>query len=178
MAKGSEDLDSLWPHVYEELRRMARARMRSERRGHTLDPTGLVHEVYLRFQRQGNAAWTDRRQFFAHARVAMRRILIEYARERNALIRWGHQKRVTLETAALPEIEPKKIDILTVDEALSRISESSLVELVELRFFCGLTVEEIADLLGESKSAVEIRWRVAKGLLVTLISGGKDGKND
>ena len=151
--------------------------MQSERRGHTLDPTGLVHEVYLRFQRQGNTAWNDRAQFFAYARVAMRRILIEYARERNALIRWGHQERVTLQTAALLKVQPKKIDILSVDQALSRIPDPSLVQLVELRFFCGLTVEEVADLLGESKSAVEKRWRIAKGLLITLILG-EDEKND
>lgn len=177
MANAPEDLDSLWPQVYDELRRIARARMRSERQGHTLNPTGLVNEVYVRFRRQG-ITWANRREFLAYARVAMRRILIEYARERNALSRGGDRQRVTLTTANLPEVQPQRIEILAVDEALSRITNPRTVELIELRFFCGFTIDEVADLWGEHKSKVRAQWQAAKGLLITLISGKKDRQND
>src|SRR4051812_48280915 len=95
-------LDQIWPEVYDELRQKAHLRMRRERRNHTLDPTGLVHEVYLRFEKQGSPPWKDQREFLAYAGVAMRRILIEHARGVRAKHRWGTKKQVTLETAALP----------------------------------------------------------------------------
>ena len=158
--------DQMLPLVYDELRRLARARLRAERPGHTLQPTALVHEAYLRLVGSGEVAWQSRAHFFGAAAEAMRRILIERARRVRRIKRGGDQQRVDLDeqvAAAAPPVE----DLLAVDEALARLEardlQMSLV--VKLRYFAGMSVEEVADALGTSTRTVNRLWTAAKAWL-------------
>src|SRR5688572_8342479 len=136
--------------VYDELRRMARGYLAGERRDHTLQPTALVHETYLRLVDENAVAWEDRRHFFAIAATTMRRILVDYARGQRREKRGGDRARVSLESMAeLPATE-RAAEVIAVDEALERLaSEDQLkASVVELRFFAGLTNDEAAAILG------------------------------
>ena len=155
--------DRLLPVVYQELRRRAAQRLRHERRGHTLQPTDLVHETFLRLCEQ-NAAWQNREQFFAMASHLMRRILVDHARRRSAAKRGG-DRRVTLATpVAADQFEP---DLLDLDAALDELArlDPPQAQLVELRYFGGLSIEEAARVMQISTATVSREWATAKAWL-------------
>jgi RNA polymerase sigma factor (TIGR02999 family) len=157
-------LDRLLPLVYDELRVIASSQLRREASGHTLDPTALVHEAFLRLvdQREG---FKNRGHFFGVAAQAMRRILVDYARRRRALKRDGGV-RVTLTEGAGPDTGAAE-QVLAVDEALGRLEQMDprLARVVELRFFAGLSVEETALALGISSATVKRDWAAARAWL-------------
>lgn len=166
-------LDLLLPVIYTELRRIASRQLRRERPDHTLAPTALVHELYMRLVDQRRATWQHRAQFFGVAAQLMRRILVDHARERRAGKRGGSATRVSLE-AALKESELPAgtqdqaiIDVLAIDEALERLSaiDPEQARIIELRFFAGLTVEETAHVLNRSPRTIKREWRLAKAWL-------------
>ena len=158
--------DRLMPLVYAELRRRAAACLRRERPGHTLQPTALVNEAYMRLVNQDRAAWKNRAQFFAVAACLMRRILVDHARAARMAKRPGRLVRVTLDThhATVPA---RDIDVLALDEALTRLAtfDRRKTAVAELRFFSGLTTEETAHVLGISVATVEREWQAARAWL-------------
>jgi RNA polymerase sigma factor (TIGR02999 family) len=158
--------ESLFPLVYEELRRIAHRHLARERLGHTLDTTSLVHEAYLKLVDQTRADWTDRSHFFAVASNAMRRILVDYARRYRADKRGGAPRRVSL-TDAMLVAEQRADTLLAVDEALTELAQidGRLSRVVECRFFAGLTEEETAEVLGVTARTVRRDWTKAKGWL-------------
>jgi RNA polymerase sigma factor (TIGR02999 family) len=160
-----EAMDRLYPLVYEQLRRIAHRRMRAERPGHTLGTTGLVHETYLRLVDQTRVEWHDRAQFYALAARAMRRVLVDYARRYRALQRGGGLRRVPLtDDAALTE---QGESLLALDEALERLAalNGRLSQVVECRYFAGLTEDETAEALGVTTRTVQRDWAKARGWL-------------
>ena len=155
------------PVVYAECRRVAAQQLRKEHRDHTLDPTALVHELYLRLVDQRRATWANRAQFFGIAAQLMRRVLVDYARARHAHKRGGSATFVSLAAAADTPDESRVADVLAIDEALERLAafDPEQVRIIELRFFAGLTVEETARLVGRSPRTVKREWRLAKAWL-------------
>lgn len=170
-AGDKETLDRLLPLVYEQLRRVASVHLATEREGHTLDTTALVHETYLKLVDQTRAEWSDRAQFFAVASIAMRRILVDHARKRAALKRGGDRKRVPLDAANL-SVEDRAHTLIELDQALTRLAgiDERMSRVVECRFFGGMTEEETAEALGVSARTVRSDWATAKGLLYLELS--------
>jgi len=159
--------ERLLPLVYEELRKLAAARLAHEKPGQTLQATALVHEAFLRLVGPADAepqSWRSRKYFFAAAAEAMRRILVEKARSKGRRKRGGQRKRVDLEAAATLTDSPPSLDLLALDEALSKlaINEPAKAELVKLRFFCGLTMAEAAAALDVSLATAERYWTFAR----------------
>jgi RNA polymerase sigma-70 factor, ECF subfamily len=171
-----EALERLLPLVYEECRRIASGQLRDERAGHTLNPTALVHELYLRLVDQRRATWQNRAQFFSVAARMMRRILVDHARARNAQKRDGARVCVTLAEAITSEPGGDLVDLLALDEALDRLGsyDPDQRNLVELRFFAGLTVEETAHVLGRSPRTVKREWQLARAWLFRELSERRD----
>lgn len=165
-----EAAEQLLPLVYEELRRIAARQLRQERGAHTLQATAIVHEAYLRLIGQEGLQWPSRAHFFAFAAHLIRRILVDYARTRNRAKRSGQYDRVTLAEVADLALE-KSPDLVALDEALSSLEkvDPRKATVVELRFFAGLTLEEIADQLGISQETVGREWRRAKAWLYTAL---------
>ncbi len=166
-------LDRLLTVVYAELRRIARNQMRREREGHTLQPTALVHEAFLRLVNQDAAALQNRAQFFGVAAQLMRRLLVDHARRRRAAKR---AIPITLNealfqpgSAAVPYEE-----ILAVDQALGRLArlDARQASVVEMRYFGGLSVEETAEILGVAERTVKLDWAMAKGWMKSQLSAG------
>lgn len=157
--------DRLIRAIYDELHRMAAGRMRGEREDHTLQPTALVNEAYLRLARDSRQ-WQSRGHFFAAAAEAMRRILIEHARQRNADKRGGRRERVTLADVAA-DTPMGDVDLLELDEALRTLQQDDprVAAVVNLRFFAGLSVQETAKLLETSPATVKRDWTYAKAWL-------------
>ncbi len=155
------------PLVYEELHRLADRHFRRERAGHTLQPTALVHEAYVRLIDQRRVTWKNRGHFFAVAAQMMRRILIDYARGRKADKRGGGEERVTLDDGLGSEAPGPDVDVLALDGALSRLKtlDATQAQIVELRFFAGLTIEETADVLETSPASVKREFRSARAWL-------------
>lgn len=170
---GNRDAESvLVPLVYQELRRRARKYLRFERPDHTLQPTALVHEAYLKLKNQGRVSWQNRDHFYKVAARVMRRILIDHAREVKASKRGGSHYKVPIE----PDIalaEENNRDVLAIDEALKRLEceNPRHAQVVELRFFGGFTEEEIASILGLSVRTVKRDWRVARAWLYAELHG-------
>ena len=159
-------LDRLMPLVYRELRYLARRKMRAERPGHSLQATDVVNEAYLRLVHQQNAGWRHRAQFFAVAARLMRRILIDRARRRQYQKRGGPAVHVALDDAAI--VSPARADeLVALDAALQRLEQhdSRKSAVVELRYFGGLTTEEIAEHLGVAPITVKRDWSLAKAWL-------------
>jgi RNA polymerase sigma-70 factor (ECF subfamily) len=160
------------PLVYQELRRRAAAYLRRERRGHTLQPTALVHEAYLKLVDQKRAVWQNRAQFFGVASQMMRRLLVDRARARRMAKRSGRWARVTLDDAqrATPPVD---VDVLDLDAALSRLSafDPRKSQLAELRFFSGLSLEEAGKVLGVSIATAERDWQAARAWLFKELGG-------
>lgn len=154
--------EQLVPIVYEELRRLAQHYMRGERAGHTLQATALVNEVYVRLAGIDGMRWRDRAHFFAMAATLMRRVLVDYARQRGREKRGAGVAITTLdEHVAAPQ---SSVDIVTLDDALARLAAADPQQgrVVELRFFAGLTVEETAEVLGISPATVKRDWATAR----------------
>jgi len=173
LTAGNKDaLGKLIPLVYRELRLMAARYLRAERVGHTLQPTALVHEVYLRLVSQEHADWKDRAHFFGVAAQLMRRILVDYARARAAAKRSGTPVRLDIEGWEPGGRELKVEEILAVDEALDRLAEldPQQTRVVELRYFAGLTVVETAEATGVSRSTVQRDWIMANAWLRSELS--------
>jgi RNA polymerase sigma factor (TIGR02999 family) len=164
--------DRMLPIVYAELRRLAASYLRRERPGHTLQPTALVHEAYVRLIDQRQVDWSNRAQFMGLAAVMMRRILVNHARDRAAEKRGGGAEHVPL-TLAGEGIGAIKVDVLELHDALTRLSESDprKGQIVELKFFGGLTTDEIADALSVSTATVERDWKFARAWLYRAVGG-------
>ncbi len=163
--------EELLPLVYDELRGLARARLAKEPPGQTLQPTALVHEAYLRLIGENAPDWNSRGHFFAAAALAMRRILVEQARRKGRLRRGGGRGRVNIEDVDLG-LEPPGDDIVAIDEALRRLeaSDPRKGQIVNLRYFAGMTEQETADALGISVSTVEREWRFCRRWLYTQLT--------
>jgi RNA polymerase sigma factor (TIGR02999 family) len=157
----------LLPLVYEELRELAGHRMRGESPDHTLEPTALVHEAYIRLVGKEDPGWQNRGHFFAAAAEAMRRILIESARRKGRLRHGGAQERVDLTGAMFAAVGGNGFDLIALDEALSKLGREDAVkaELVKLRFFAGLSVEEAAAVLRVSRATADRWWSYARAFL-------------
>jgi RNA polymerase sigma factor (TIGR02999 family) len=195
MADGNDDLTALlraWTAgdleardlamalMYRELRRRAAAHLRRERAGHTLQPTALVHEAYLRLVEQRGVVWQNRAQFLAVVSQMMRRILVDHARARLAAKRSGRWARVTLGIAEHAPIASHQIDLLDLDAALTRLAtfDARKSRIAELRFFGGLSLEEMGQALDVSPKTVERDWQAARAWLfktLTTDQASRDG---
>ena len=177
-AWGKGDLEAreqLMPLVYGELRRRAAAYLNRERKDHTLQPTALVHEAYLRLIGQERVVWQNRAHFYGVAAQTMRRILVDHARGHQRDKRFGGAVRVALDD--MPGIEqPRDCEMLLLDQALGELTalDSRLAQIVELRYFAGLSEKEIASVLAVSRSTVTREWVVAKGWLFRRITTGQN----
>jgi RNA polymerase sigma-70 factor, ECF subfamily len=162
-------LDRLYEQVYGELRQMAASGMRKERSGHTLQPTALVNEAFMRLNPSGGA-WENRRHFFGAAAQAMRRILVDHARQKYAEKRGAGLERITLTDLDVSAPE-ENLDVLAVNEALNQLAEEDprLSEVVNLRFFAGMSIEDTARALDLSPATVKRDWVFARAWLVEHI---------
>lgn len=161
-----ESADVLLSLVYDELRKIARQYLRKERSDHTLQPTALVHEAYMKLIDISDVSWQDRAHFFAVASNVMRHILVDHARARQTEKRGGEARRIALEDAVQLSDE-RDIDLLALDEAMKQLAEFDAQQsrIVELRFFGGLTIEETAHVIGISPATVKREWTMAKAWL-------------
>ena len=180
-AGDSSAADALLPLVYDELRRAAGHLMGAERPDHTLAPTALVHEAYLKLVDQTRVEWQSRAHFFAVAAQAIRRILVDHARQKRSLKRGGGHTRLSLDERLIASFEDS-IDTLALDEALRRLADTHPrhARIVEARFFGGLSIADTAAVLDISTATVEREWRYARAALFTMLSDetkpdGKDG---
>jgi RNA polymerase sigma factor (TIGR02999 family) len=166
---GAAELLSL---VYEELRKLAAHRLAHESPGHTLQPTALVHEAYLRLVGDGEVSWEGRGHFFAAAAESMRRILVEHARKRGRVKRGGGRHRVPIDVVDVAA-EPESLDLVALDEALRRMEEQDprMHQIVMLRFFAGLSVEDAGQALGISARTVKREWSCARAWLFKTLHG-------
>jgi RNA polymerase sigma factor (TIGR02999 family) len=164
-------LDEMLPLVYQELRRIAVNRLRQELPNHTLQPTALVNEAYLRLIDQKNVNWQNRAQFFGLAAEMMRRILVNHALQRRAAKRGGGALRVSMEVA-VNSFEQKDVNLVALDEALKNLAtiDPRQCKIVEMKFFGGLTVAEIAEVLQVSSDTIERDWKMARAWLHLEIS--------
>lgn len=170
---GSGDQEAfkrVFPLIYQELRRIAARQLRQERAGHTLQATDIVHEAYLRLVGQPGLEWPSRAHFFAFSAHLIRRILVDYARRRNRAKRGGLAEKITLAEVADLALE-KNPDLVALDEALSSLEkvDPRKATVVELKFFAGLTLEEIATQLGISTETVSREWRRARAWLFSAL---------
>ena len=171
VARGERQASSdLLPLVYEELRHLAAARMARETAGQTLQPTALVHEAWMRLVGDGDRNWENRAHFFGAAAEAMRRILIENARRKSRLKRGGRQERVDINDIELAEATPDD-KVLMIDEALQRLQaeDPDKAKVVVLKFFGGLTNQEVAQSLNVTERTVERQWAFAKAWMFRCI---------
>ena len=166
-----EPVDRLTESLYRELREIAARQLRSERPDHTLQPTALVHEAYLRLSLQDGVQWQDRTHFLSIASRQIRQILVDHARARNRVKRGGDQTRITLQTDVAAVAEP--VDLLELEDALQRLDEfgDTHGQIVELKFFGGLTEPEISSVLGISERTVRRRWLFARSWLYRQLVG-------
>lgn len=176
--RAAEELHRL---VYDELHVRAEGLMRGDRAGNTLQPTAVVHEAWLKLAKSDAIQWEDRSHFLGVACRAMRMVLVDHARARGALKRGGKHERQLLDEALIP-YEERAQDLVELDVALERLAamDPELAQLVELRFFGGLTIDDTARVLGTSNSSVERGWRTARSWLRTQLAealgGGDDGE--
>ncbi len=164
--------EQLFPLVYEELRRMARGYLRRQPAGHTFQTTELIHEAYLKLAKQDEKNWQNRAHFFGVAARAMRHILVDYARSKQSKKRGGWQERVTLSENAIISTENSD-EIVALDDALQQLAglDERKSRVVELKFFGGLNIEEIAEVLKISHETVKRDWRFARTWLLRELAG-------
>lgn len=175
-SRGDRDaLGRLIPAVYKELRRLAARHLRRERPGHTLQTSDLIHEAYLRLVDQKNVRWQNRAHFFAIAAKLMRRIVVDHARRRHRAKRGGSQVILPLEEGMAAAPEKSDVDLLALDEALTRLAAIDVrqCQIVELRCFSGLSIEETAAVIGVSTTTVKNDLNLAKAWLRREIGGSK-----
>jgi RNA polymerase sigma-70 factor, ECF subfamily len=175
------DLDALMSAIYDDLRRLAISHMEGERHDHTLQPTAVVHEAYMKLVDQRNTDWKDRLHFFAIASRIIRRILIDHARVRLAQKRGGGGERIDIDDCEPPSAAPGGgVDLLALDEALAELAEidERQAKIVELRFFGGCSIEEIAELLSIGRRSVDREWNAAKTWLYCRLSDGTAERGD
>jgi len=160
-------LEKLMPLVYDELRRLASNYLRRERPSHTLQPTALVNEAYLKLVDQRNAKWQNRAQFFGISAQLMRRILVDHARQHRAAKRGGSKQQRLSITSAERVVKQPEIDLLALNEALDELTimDPQQAQIVELKFFGGLSIEETAEVLAISHATVERDWKMARAWL-------------
>ena len=168
-----EALEDLMPLVYDELHRQAARYLRRERSNHTIQTTALIHEAYLQLIDQREVSWQNRAHFFAIAAQAMRRILVNYAKARHREKRGGVNENLPLEEAALVASEGSGVDLVALDEALTRLAslDKQQARVVELRYFSGLSIEETSEVLGISTATVKRDWNMAKAWLLQELTG-------
>jgi RNA polymerase sigma factor (TIGR02999 family) len=175
-AGDSKAVSQLMPLVYNELRRIAASYLRRERPGQTLQATALVHEAYVRLISEKSHTWQNRTHFLAIAALSMRQILVQRARARKTIKRGGDPARITLDDALLPAAKsgPGAIDLVALDVALDRLAAVSerQARVVELRYFGGLEIEEIAEVLDISPATVKRDWTVARAFLKRELADG------
>lgn len=164
--KDENQAEAIYPLIYDHLRDLARGQLRNERRGHTLQTTALVNEAYLKLVDQEEASFHNRSHFMAIAAIAMRRILISYARKRNAKKRGGNETPVTFEDGMAAR-EVRIEELLDLDAALDKLEQMNerQAKVVQYRFFGGLTYKEIAKVVGDTEHSVRYDWRVARAWL-------------
>jgi RNA polymerase sigma factor (TIGR02999 family) len=177
------DVDALLAAIYDDLRRLAAHQMTGERRGHTMEATAIVHEAYIRLIDQRSTDWRDRLHFFAVAARVIRRVLIDHARARDALKRGGERLRVPLDTVGQTVADrgaSRDLDILALEEALVELGEldERQARIVEMRFYGGLSIDEIAEYLGVSGRSVDREWACAKAWLADRLGPAGDGGSD
>ena len=167
-----DDLDALMNAIYADMRRIADRHLRAERMDHTLQPTALVHEAYLKLIDQRSTDWKDRAHFFAVASRIIRRILVDHARQKKAIKRGADQTRVSLEHADMALTE-NDVDLIALDEALNELGEidERQAKIVEMRFFGGLTIAEVAEALSMGRRSVDRDWSAAKAWLFLRLEG-------
>jgi len=174
--------ERLWALTYDELRQIARRQLQAERADHTLSPTALVHEAYVRLVDQTRVEWSDRSHFFALAARVCRRVLVDHARRRNAVRRGGDQVRTALDTELGEKVPagsgPAPEDLIALDEALEQLAHLSprLASVVEMRYFAGLTEDEIAVGLEVTPRTVRRDWVKAKAFLYDALYGDGAGQ--
>lgn len=171
-AGDSSAASKLMPLVYDEFRALAERYLQHERKNHTLQPTALVNEAYLKLMDQTRVEWKNRAHFFAVGAQIMRRILVDHARRRSRLKHGGARARVTLDEAVA--LSPQRDeDVLSLHEALEKLAalDERQARVVELRFFAGLSVEEVAEVLSVSKRTVEGDWTMARAWLARELAG-------
>jgi len=168
-------VDKLFPLVYDELHRIAQGYIGRERKDHTLQPTALVHEAYLRLIDQSQVEWQDRAHFFALTARAMRRILVDHARRRGRKKREGKWQKLSLENALTVSLEEPPLALLALDLAMTKMEEADPVKarVVEMRFFGGLTLDETAEVLGATRRTVSRYWEYAKAWLYKEMTAEK-----
>ncbi|MEK7725515.1 MAG: sigma-70 family RNA polymerase sigma factor [Acidobacteriota bacterium] len=167
-----QSLDDFLPLVYDELRKIASYKLSLERKNHTLQATALVHEAYLRLIDQHSVDWKNRSHFFAIAAEMMRRILVNYAEGHNAKKRGDGKTLISLDDAENLAIADSEVDLIFLDNALNELAEfdSQQAKIVEMKFFGGLTNEEVAEVLGVSESTIKREWRMARAWLTTKLN--------
>ena len=159
-------LDELFPVIYQELRNLAVNRLKSEKQNHTLQPTELAHEAYLKLVDQNSYGFKNRTQFFALAAKMMRNILVDHAKSKKAVKRGGEMQKVALEKTIV-SIAEMDLDILALDSELKKLAkmDEEKCQIVELKFFGGLTTKEIAEVIGKSTATVEREWSFSRAWL-------------
>jgi RNA polymerase sigma factor (TIGR02999 family) len=174
----NQGADRLLPYVYDKLRAVAERLMREERLDHTLQATALVHEAYLRLVDQSRVQWRDRAHFFAVAAQALRRILVDHARTHGREKRGGGRASVLLQDELAASYQ-EQVDIIALDEALEALAAKhpDHARIVEMRFFAGLTIDEVAAVLGVTARTVERRWRFARAWLRQALSEDGDERS-
>jgi RNA polymerase sigma-70 factor, ECF subfamily len=168
----------MFPLLYAELRALAQHAMDNERTGHTLDATALVNEAYLKLSGMSGTRWRNRAEFCGLAAQAMRRVLVDHARTRGRVKRGGGARRQQLIEVAAPD-QPHPIDVLALDEALTRLAEedSGAARIVEMRFFAGLEVKVIGQAMGVTERTVRRQWTFAKAWLYRELGRARDGED-
>lgn len=174
LSRGNQAVaDELFVAVYQELRQLARSYMSQERDGHTLQPTALVHEAYLRLLGSSEMQWRDRAHFFRTAGQVMRRILVDYARANTADKRGGAEQKIPLEETDILTEQEQSVDLILLDQLLTELQRlhPRASQLVELRYFIGLSEQEAAEAMGISQSTLRREWKFARAWLLSRMNG-------
>ena len=168
-----EVVNQILPHIYDELRKLASSYLRKERSNHTLQPTALVHEAYMKLIDQNRVKWQNRAHFFGIAAQVMRRILMDHARKHQADKRGGEFEKLPIEEEILIVSQDKSAELIALDEALEELAkiDPDKARIVELRYFGGLSIEETAEVMGVSIPTVNRHWKMAKAWLYSQVSG-------
>ena len=167
-----EVVNQILPHIYDELKRLASSYLRRERVDHTLQPTALVHEAYMKLIDQKRVQWQNRAHFFGIAAQVMRRILMDNARKHKADKRGGEAEKLPIEEEILVVSHEKSAELIALDDALQTLAEidEQKAKIVELRYFGGLSIEETAEVMGVSVPTINRQWRMAKAWLYSQIA--------